>query len=99
MPSGVMSSPESPVRLNSPMAYVHPRLTERGSYVQRWKALRDRNRNLPKLDFNTQIAASLQVGILYHRTNSSHYLRFILVILFNQLVVFNNGKILIKFDA
>ncbi|CAC5396899.1 unnamed protein product [Mytilus coruscus] len=60
MPSGVMSSPESPVRLHSPLAYVHPRLTERGSYVQRWKALRDRNRNLPKLDFNTQIAANLQ---------------------------------------
>ncbi|XP_052099230.1 uncharacterized protein LOC127733854 isoform X2 [Mytilus californianus] len=68
MPSGVMSSPESPVRLHSPLAYVHPRLTERGSYVQRWKALRDRNRNLPKLDFNTQIAANL------HRQNTKAHL-------------------------
>lgn len=57
-----LTTPESP-HINSPLAYVHPKLSERGSYVQRWKALRDRNRNLPKLDFNTKTAVKYHVCI------------------------------------
>lgn len=57
-----LTTPESP-HINSPLAYVHPKLSERGSYVQRWKALRDRNRNLPKLDFNTKTAVKYHVRI------------------------------------
>ncbi|XP_045216207.2 uncharacterized protein LOC123566308 isoform X2 [Mercenaria mercenaria] len=36
----------------SPLSFVHPRHKNRTTYVQRWKVLRDRNKNLPKLDFN-----------------------------------------------
>jgi hypothetical protein len=65
-----LTTPETP-HLNSPLAYVHPKLSERGSYVQRWKALRDRNRNLPKLDFNTKTA------VKYHVCISDSYCDFI----------------------
>lgn len=57
------TSPESPRNPYSPVAFVHPKLTERGSYIQRWKALRDRNKNLPKIDFNKKAVAELKVCI------------------------------------
>ena len=46
-------SPLSPGS-QSPVSLVQPRHKNRGSYVQRWKVLRDRNKNLPKLDFNAK---------------------------------------------
>lgn len=45
------SSPDSS-RAISPTVLLQYRQKDKGSYVQRWKVLRDRNRNLPKLDFN-----------------------------------------------
>ncbi|KAK3096536.1 hypothetical protein FSP39_001107 [Pinctada imbricata] len=44
------TSPEVSPRGLSPSGLVKSRYT-RGSYVQRWKALQERNRNLPKIDF------------------------------------------------
>ena len=46
-------SPVSPGG-QSPFALVQPRHKNRASYVQRWKVLRDRNKNLPQLDFNAK---------------------------------------------
>lgn len=46
-------SPVSPGG-QSPLALVQPRQSNRASYVQRWKVLRDRNKNLPQLDFNSK---------------------------------------------
>lgn len=51
-------SPESAInQLGSPVAFVHPRHKDRGTYVQRWKVLRERNRNLPVLDFSSKYLA------------------------------------------
>lgn len=50
-------SPESAPYMNSPIAFVQPLHRDKGSYVQRWKVLRERNRNLPKLDFNVNTFA------------------------------------------
>ncbi|XP_033751014.1 uncharacterized protein LOC117335166 isoform X1 [Pecten maximus] len=50
-------SPDSPY-MTSPVAFVQPRHKDKGSYVQRWKVLRERNRNLPKLDFNVNKSAT-----------------------------------------
>ncbi|XP_052794001.1 uncharacterized protein LOC128227470 isoform X1 [Mya arenaria] len=41
----------SPPHLQGPLPAMQPRNRNRPSYVQRWKVLRDRNKNLPKLDF------------------------------------------------
>lgn len=46
-------SPVSPSN-QSPLALVQPRQRNRATYVQRWKVLRDRNKNLPMLDFNAK---------------------------------------------
>ncbi|XP_069137025.1 uncharacterized protein [Argopecten irradians] len=50
-------SPDSPY-MTSPVALIQPRHKDKGSYVQRWKVLRERNRNLPKLDFNVNKSAT-----------------------------------------
>lgn len=38
----------------SSLAFIQPRHNNRANYVQRWKVLRDRNKSLPKLDFNAK---------------------------------------------
>lgn len=47
-------SPENSPRGPSPDIYRRARKTDRSSYIQRWKVLQDRNRNLPKIDFGTK---------------------------------------------
>eukprot|EP00105_Crassostrea_gigas_P009851 XP_011424954.1 PREDICTED: uncharacterized protein LOC105326546 isoform X5 [Crassostrea gigas] len=47
-------SPENSPRGPSPDIHRRARKTDRSSYIQRWKVLQDRNRNLPKIDFGTK---------------------------------------------
>lgn len=47
-------SPENSPRGPSPDIYRRARKTDRSSYIQRWKVLQDRNRNLPKIDFGNK---------------------------------------------
>ncbi|XP_048734963.2 uncharacterized protein LOC125650593 isoform X2 [Ostrea edulis] len=47
-------SPETSPRAPSPGNIRKNRKTDRSSYIQRWKVLQDRNRNLPKIDFGVK---------------------------------------------
>ncbi|XP_061174669.1 uncharacterized protein LOC133183778 isoform X2 [Saccostrea echinata] len=47
-------SPETSPRAPSPVTFRKNRKTDRSSYIQRWKVLQDRNRNLPKIDFGVK---------------------------------------------
>ncbi|KAK3583523.1 hypothetical protein CHS0354_026107 [Potamilus streckersoni] len=42
--------------------FLQSRHTDKGSYVQRWKALRNRNQNLPRLDWNSKAAGCSHQG-------------------------------------
>ncbi|KAL3866669.1 hypothetical protein ACJMK2_043951 [Sinanodonta woodiana] len=42
--------------------FLQSRHTDKGSYVQRWKALRDRNQNLPNFDWNTKASGRAYQG-------------------------------------
>ncbi|KAL4227544.1 hypothetical protein ACF0H5_012987 [Mactra antiquata] len=43
---------------SSPYAVAPPKHRNRGTYIQRWKVLRDRNKSLPKLDFNAKASGT-----------------------------------------
>ena len=49
----------------SPLPLIQPRHRNKVTYVQRWKVLRDRNKNLPKLDFNAKASGIPKVKYDY----------------------------------
>lgn len=55
-------SPETSPRAPSPSNIRKNRRTDRSSYIQRWKVLQDRNRNLPKIDFGVKAQIVPKVG-------------------------------------
>jgi hypothetical protein len=47
----------------SPLSFIQPRHRNKSTYVQRYKVLRDRNKSLPKLDFNAKASGMPKVYV------------------------------------